>query len=308
MGKILHITNGGSLTKYLGEVGINDPILTWEEMLCEGPTNFLIETRDFYEKRKSFLTETYDIEIDLKAYFSEINKLNNPEQYDHIVLWFEYDLFCHINLLAIINLLQQRNLSKPLYLVCSGRVKGEQSLKALAELNKSQLLDHYKNKILLTEEDIVLAKKLWEIYCGQDHNLFKPYIVQQSSFEYLGSCLKAHLVRFPDPVTGLGTIETNVLKLLNEFEISSKHHLLGYALNYQGYYGYGDLQYERVIGNLEPFIEETEDRLLLNAIGQMVLDGKEHASKYIRNPVVYGGVKRSDYVFDKEENKLRPNN
>jgi hypothetical protein len=307
MEKVLHITNGGSLTKYLRELGIKDPILSWEEMLCEGPADFFIETREFYKKRKFFLSNTYDIEIDLKAYFNEINKLNNPEQYDHIVLWFEYDLFCHINMLAVINLLQQRNISNPIYLVCSGRVEGESNLKGLAELSKSQLLEHYKNKIQLKKDDIDLAKTLWGIYCGQDHNQFKPYIVQQSSFEYLGSCLKAHLVRFPDSVNGLGTIETNVLKLLGEFKIESKHHLVGYALNYQGYYGYGDLQYERVIGNLEPFMVETKDRLVLNDIGQMVLDGKENANKYITNTVVYGGVKRADFVFDKKENKLKPN-
>jgi len=305
MGKLLHISNGGSLTNNLREVGIEDPILSWEEMLCEGPADFIIETREFYKKRKYFLSNTYDIEIDLKAYFREINKLNNPEQYEHIVLWFEYDLFCHINFLAVINILQQRNIEKPLYLVCSGRVKGEKSLKGLGELSKSQLLDHYKNKILLTEDDIELAKTLWGIYCGHDHNLFKPYIVQQSSFEYLGSCLKAHLMRFPDSVTGLGTLEDNLLRLLLKHNLTSKHHLVGYAINYQGYYGYGDLQYERVIRNLEPFIEETEDRLYLNDVGKMVLDGKEHADKYIRNTVVYGGVKRSDFVFDKEENKLK---
>ncbi len=159
---------------------------------------------------------------------------------------------------------------------------------------------------MLTEEDIEWAKTLWGIYCGRDHNLFKPYIVQKSSFEYLGNCLKAHLVRFPDPVKGLGTIETNVLQLLTKFKIKSKHHLLGYALNYQGYYGYGDLQYERVIGNLEPFIEETEEGLFLNGVGQMVLEGKQNANKYIRNTVIFGGAKRSDFVFDTSENKLRP--
>ena len=33
----------------------------------------------------------------------------------------------------------------------------------------------------------------------------------------------------------------------NTQEIKSLHHLLGYALNYQGYYGFGDLQLKRLI-------------------------------------------------------------
>ncbi|RZW40183.1 MAG: DUF1835 domain-containing protein, partial [Flavobacteriaceae bacterium] len=35
---ILHITNGNSLTDYLKELDIVGDILTWQEMLCEGPT------------------------------------------------------------------------------------------------------------------------------------------------------------------------------------------------------------------------------------------------------------------------------
>jgi hypothetical protein len=114
-------------------------------------------------------------------------------------------------------------------------------------------------------------------------------------------------MRFPDSKTGLGTLEHNVLLLLEKYEINSRHHLMGYALNYQGYYGYGDLQFERVIGNLEPFIEDTGNEIILNSLGKKVLKGKTNALSIINNSVKYGGVKRSDYCFDKEQNKLIKN-
>lgn len=304
MKKKLHISNGGSLTKRLRDLEFEDPILSWEEMLCEGPTTYKIETRELFRLRQNFLAENYDIEIDLKAYKKEIDKLDNPDQYSEIVLWFEYDLFCHINMLAVINLLEQRKIKKPLYLVCSGRIKGEKELKGLSEINKKQLISHYNNKILLSEDDIELAKTLWGIYCGNDHNLFKSFIVQKSSFEYLGNCLKAHLVRFPDSKTGLGTLESNILRLLQKHDINSRHHLIGYALNYQGYYGYGDLQFERVIKNLEPFIEDAVGSISLNTLGEQVLKGEKNASEIIDNNVVFGGLKRCDFCFDQKENKL----
>jgi len=304
MERTLHISNGESLTHRLKEFESEDPILSWEEMLCEGPTTHQIKTREFFKLRKKFLAETYDIEIDFRAYRNEIIKLDDVEHYTKIVLWFEYDLFCHINMLAVINLLEQRQIKKPLYLVCSGRIKGEKELKGLSELSKGQLLSHYNNRVLLQQDDIELAKTLWGIYCGHDHNLFKSFIVKKSSFEYLGNCLKAHLVRFPDSKTGLGTLEHNVLKLLQKHEIKSRHHLIGYALNYQGYYGYGELQYERVISNLEPFIEDFENGIKLNNLGEKVLKGDINASGYINNSIVYGGLKRSDFCFDQKENKL----
>jgi len=308
MGEPLHISNGGTFTKRLKTFGIKEPILSWEEMLCEGPTTYNIETRELFRLRQDFLSKNYDLEIDFKAYNKEIKKLDDVDNISEIVLWFEYDLFCQINMLAVINLLYQRDIKKPLYLVCSGRVEGEKELKSLSQLKDTQLKSHFDNKVLLNEDDIELAKTLWGIYCGKDHNLFKPFIVTKSSFQYLGSCLKAHLLRFPDSKNGLGTLEQNLLKLLEKHEIVSRHHLVGYAINYQGYYGYGNLQYERLIKNLEPFIEDRDGHIKLNELGESVLNGKKNAMEIIHNDVVFGGVVRSEYCFGKDENKLIKNN
>ncbi len=118
--------------------------------------------------------------------------------------------------MGVINLLHQKQINKPLYLVCSGRVEGEKNLKGLSELSPEQLKNHYKNKVLLNAEDINLAIALWRTYCGKDHNILKPYIVTKSIFTYLSNCLKAHLKRFPDQKSGLSSIEENILKLIKE--------------------------------------------------------------------------------------------
>ena len=62
--KTLHITNGNSLTDYLQELDIKGEILTWEEMLCEGPLVESIDSELFLNTRKEFLNTTYNIEID----------------------------------------------------------------------------------------------------------------------------------------------------------------------------------------------------------------------------------------------------
>jgi hypothetical protein len=103
----LHITNGSSLTGYLKDLDVKGDVLTWHEMLCEGPTTTIIDSKEFIEARQAFLNVYYDVEIDEYAYKNEIGKLDHIENYTEIVLWFEYDLFCHINLMAVINLLQQ---------------------------------------------------------------------------------------------------------------------------------------------------------------------------------------------------------
>lgn len=302
--KILHITNGSTLTNYLKELDIQGVFLTWEEMLCEGPTVASIDSEDFFNKRKAFLNEVYKIEIDEKEYKKELDKLKNWKNYQEVILWFEYDLFCHINLIAVISLLHQREIDLPLFLVCSGRVEGEKNLKGLAELTPEQLLSHYQNKIKLTPEDTDIAIALWRTYCGRDHNIFKPYIVKRSSFPYLSNCLKAHLKRFPDSKNGLNTLEYNILEIVRTSEIKSRHHLLGYALNYQGYYGFGDIQFERLINNLSIFFTESEDRITLNRKGHEALINQHNFAIELNNNIDYGGLNRLNFQFNMEENKL----
>ena len=108
--RILHITNGSALTEYLRELDFTDDILTWQEMLCEGPTIPAINSKEFFDLRSDFLKAYYDIDVDAKELQSELSKLDNIKDYSEIHLWFEYDLFCHINLIGVINLLHQTEL------------------------------------------------------------------------------------------------------------------------------------------------------------------------------------------------------
>lgn len=300
----LHITNGTSLTSFLNQLEIKGEKLTWQEMLCEGPTTEIIDSEDFIKLRTSFFNEFYNVDLDIEMIKSELDKLNHIQNYSEIVLWFEYDLFCHINMIAVISLIQQRKIELPIYLVCSGRIEGSKNLKGLSELSSIQLRSHYKNKVLLDSEAIDLATTIWGIYCGIDHNLLKPFIIKPSIFEYLTNCLKAHLKRFPDSVDGLNILERNILEIINKQTITSKNHLLGYALNYQGYYGYGDLQLSRIIDQLSIFYTLENDHLLLNRKGHEALVGQHNFASEIDNNIHYGGVKKIDFQFNTPENKL----
>lgn len=300
----LHITNGNVLTDYLRELDFKDDILTWQEMLCEGPTIPKIDSDEFFELRANFLRAYYDIEVDSNDLKKELSKLDNVDQYEEINLWFEYDLFCQINLIGVMNLIHQKEIDKPIYLICSGRVEGEKNLKGLAELSPAQIEQHYNNRILLTKEDKDLTVALWRTYCGKDHNILKPYIVTKSSFKYMSNCLKAHLKRFPHQKSGLSVLEDNILRIIRDNQINSEHHLLGYSLNYQGFYGFGDLQLKRIIDRLSIFYEVTEDGINLNRKGHEALLRRYNYASEVNNDMSYGGVNRLEYQFSVDENKL----
>ncbi|MBU2951060.1 DUF1835 domain-containing protein [Tamlana agarivorans] len=302
--KPLHITNGSVLTGILNELKIEGDFLSWQAMLCEGPTTEMVFSNRFLEMRKAYFKAYYNVEVDNELIHSELEKLNHPELYSEIILWFEYDLFCHINMVAVISLIKQKKIDLPIYLVCSGREKGSKNLKGLGELSPDQLMQHYDSKILLNEEDLDMARSVWRIYCGLDHNLLKPLIVKSSSFDYLSNCLKAHLERFPDAITGLNDLERNILEILNKHKITSKNHLLGYILNYQGYFGYGDLQLKRIIDELSIFYSVNDDGVVLNRNGLLALQDQHNFAEDIDNGITYGGVKKAAFYFSKSANKL----
>ena len=150
----LHITNGTHLTNTLNQLGIEGEKLTWQEMLCEGPTSEMVYSEEFLNLRKTFFKAFYDVELDTDFIKEELNKLNHTENYSEIVLWFEYDLFCHINMVAVISLIQQKKIDLPIYLVCSGRIEGSKTLKGLSEISTEQLMNHYNRNHMDLQDNI----------------------------------------------------------------------------------------------------------------------------------------------------------
>lgn len=302
--KTFHITNGGVLTEYLTKLNFEGELMTWQEMLCVGPTTKEIDNDNFFNLRKEFIESTYNIPYKEEVFRKELDKISKLEDYEEVILWFEYDLFCHINMIAAISLLKQKKCHLPIYLVNCGKIEGEKQLKGFGELTPEQIQFNYENRIQLNVDDIAFAQKAWRIYCENDHNLLKELIVRPSNYIYMSNCLKAHMKRFPDTRTGLNMMEYNLLKLINEYKIKDRHHLLGYGLHYQGYYGYGDIQIERIINNISLFYDETEEQLVLNKNGFLALEHQQNFFEDMKSNVQFGGVKKSDFQYLKTESKL----
>ena len=304
--KLLHITNGDDLTEKLQQLKIPGDVIVWREMLCEGPTLQEVGNEKFLEIRKKFLWENYKIpEQDYKEKFiSELDKLAAINGYDEVILWFEFDLFSHMNMLAVISFLKQNRKNNPLYLVCSGRLKGDQELAPLSELSVNQLQKHYDCKISLTDDDVQMATLIWDLYCSQNPIRLKSKIKKTTNFEYLSSCIRAHIERFPNAKSGLNSLEINVLKLIQKHQITSLHHLLGYALQYQGYYGYGDIQMQRVLQKLKPFYALENDKLTLSEAGLNAISASKNYYQELKDNDCYGGVGKYDFLYDPDSHNL----
>lgn len=302
---VLHIVNGDSLAEQMQELNLPGELVIWRELLCEGPTLQEINS-DFFKLRKKFLKKTYNISAENyeERFIAEIKRLKSFNNYDEVVLWFEFDLFCHINMLAAINLLAQKEKSRPITLVCSRKLKGEKEFKPLSQLSLKELKNHYDNRIHLNSDDIEIASLIWELYCGNNPLKLKPQIKVQTNFEYLSSCIRAHIERFPNSISGINTLEKNILKLIENHDIKNENHLLGYALQYQGYYGYSDTQMQRLLDKLSVFYQNNGEKIVLSDSGKLALAGEKNFYRDLKNEEVFGGAKMYDFLYESESHRL----
>ena len=79
---------------------------------------------------------------------------------------------------------------------------------------------------------------------------------------------------------------------------------MGYALEYQGYYGYSDVQMRRILEKLAIFYAGEGQKVKLTEKGHLVLDGKKNFYRELKNDDVFGGAKMYDFLYDPEVHQL----
>ena len=303
----LHITNGDSFTERLKSLDLGGDIITWREMLCEGKTESNVGSESFWKTRFDFLhknykiTKTWFVEKTLKEYRS----LCNHKQEDRIVLWFEYDLFCQINMLAVISWLKSHRRHAEISLVCSGDEDDSDTLYGLNELSDEQLLHLYKNRVQLTQDDIEYADYVWQLYCS-DNPIRLEHLMDFDNYQftYLSDAIKAHLQRFPAIKNGLNAIENNILTLSDKGKPSSKKALLNKILKNQGVYGFGDSQYQRILAKLRPFYTSFNP-VKLSKKGKAILEEKENCYSLLRDNEAYlGGALMYNFLYNTDTGKI----
>ena len=305
---ILHITNGDSTTNYLKKLNFKGDFITWREMLCEGKTEVKVGSEHFWKSRFDFLKQSYKITkkqfIDLTL--KEYRNLCNQKSQEEIVLWFEYDLFCQINMIAVISWLKRYRKGRKISLVCSGEINGSSKKFGLSELSEKQIKEHYKNKVELTQDDISYADYVWQLYCSNDPiKLQNVYQYQQNSnFKYLIDSLLAHLQRFPSIDNGLNSIENNILNIAATTKIPSQEKLIARLLKQENNYGFGDIQYQKQLTNLKGYFTSFSP-VKLNTNGEKVQQKILNTYAQMRDDFSFlGGAKKYNFLYDNSTQKL----
>ncbi len=307
MSSYLHITNGDITTNILNKLNIKGEIITWREMLCEGRTTTDVGSEDFWKTRFDFLNTSYKITKKTFIDFTlkEYRNLCKQNQ-DEIILWFDSDLFCQVNMIAVISWLKRYRKGRKITLVQTGKAENSENLVDFTQLTKQQLNNLYKNRIELSKDDIEYADYIWQLYCSDSPlRLETVYKFNPSSpFIYLSDAIKAHLLRFPSIENGLNQIENKIIETAGNQPFENKDLFIKELLQNQTIHGFGDVQYANKLNELKKLFTSFSP-VKLSRTGKQVLTKQLNYYRDIRSDFSYlGGAKKYSYLYVNANDKL----
>lgn len=305
MSNTLHILNGDSTRYIIEQTDITGDIFVWRDVLSDGPTVHDVGSAAFWDIRAEYMSQAFEIspeEFREKAQ-KEFEKIEAFADYAEVVLWFEYDLFCHINMMAILHWFnQQERGDTSVSLICVGREEGYEKLVGLGELAPEQYPNLFSRRRIMGTADFAFATDVYEGWCSTDPTDLETYILLPSNeFPYLSSALQSHFKRFPSTQTGLTEIEQKIVDLIKD-GVREERKIIGNLLRWQEHYGFGDLQFFQVLDRMEPLLTKAGQTDLKPEFRDLLAKGSPVSA--INRNYVLGGAKVADWQWDTQKNEL----
>ena len=313
MPRLLHVLNGQGTATPFQNSGLPGDLTVWNEALALGPVILEIGTKKFWDLRKNYHSNAYfglHEELQPNESFEQlvlthIQKLHESREYQEIILWFEFDLFCQINLIALASWLEDQNLGDVIVsLVCIESFPGITNFKGMGQLGPDDFAQLFPLRRRLTINDLKQAKEIWKCYCDPDPSKINKALVRQkfTAFPYLVHALQKHLQRFPSIKNGLSELESLMLNTVANGSYSQKE-LVGALLKKDRWYGFGDLYYYLLIQRLTPLLT-INNQVEVNATGQAVINGEQDFLDIQTESIPLGGSFNTDFRWDMDKNSL----
>ena len=238
----VHVLPGDALAGEFKKTNIKGDVIVCRECLIVGPVD-AETTQKFWDERAAFILAEYgeDAIIYHETVADELERLADVESGSEVNLWFEYELFCSVNLWFSLSMLKGSDAM--VYRVEPNVLAPQHRWKGFGELKPADLAKCLKDRNELTAEDLKLGADLWQAFRTDDHRSLKELSTSTSpAFPYLAEVCDAAIERDIRPIEVLREIQkegiTEFADIFAEFQKRA------------GVYGYGDLQVQRLLDRL----------------------------------------------------------
>src|SRR5947209_8598740 len=196
---MIHIHNGDSIANTARAAGLPGRHLPFRETLISGPVRPNLGAQEWIEERARFLSDYFGenllrVRNDL---LEQEQMLDRAREEEEVVLWFEHDLFCLVNLLYLLSRLSK---CRRLSLVWCSRPLGTE--------DGEEIFKQYHSRYAVAPAMLNAATLAWRAYTSEDAlELNKLLDADFVDFPFLRDGFVLHASRFPSLYNGLGEVE-----------------------------------------------------------------------------------------------------
>jgi redox-sensitive transcriptional activator SoxR len=202
---LLHVTNGESAGNTLRQTGLGGAVLSWQDVLHEGPVQ-AVKRPKLLRERAAFLSAA--------GWGSKRAILSSLERRDRqlvealrgsvqVVLWFEHDLYDQLQLIDALALARATGVAPELIVVDS----------FLGSLQADELEGLWPLRRPATTDALELAAAAWEAFRAPEPSALAQLATQPSpELPFLAPALRRLLEELPAPGDGLSRTERHALQ------------------------------------------------------------------------------------------------
>jgi hypothetical protein len=236
---IYHVLPGDSLVEEFKKTKIAGETIVCRECLVVGPVE-PGPADEFWDRRAKFiLTEYGEDEILFQERVAdELERLGEIESGDEVNLWFEYELFCSVNMWFC--MAQLTDSAADVYRVEPGILSVEDRWQGFGRSVADDLKMCFEGRKKLAAGDLKLGADLWDAFARRDAERLDSLSDPMSEcFPYLREVCDAAI-----------EIDTSPAEIVAEIVFEGKTEfadIFAEFSNRAGVYGFGDLQVQRLL-------------------------------------------------------------
>jgi hypothetical protein len=239
---IHHVLPGDSVVEEFSKTGLEGETIVCREALIVGPISAESHEEFWDERAKFILTDYGEDEIEFQEKVAnELERLAEIAAGDEVNLWFEYELFCQVNMWFCIARLADSGAD--IFRVEPAVIAREDRWKGFGGLPSGDLIKCFEARTKLSEQDIDLGKRLWKAYQAKDKMQLADLAKKSSpAFPYLFETAAA--------AAEIDTRPLEILRTIRSEGMSDREAIFVEFSRRAGVYGFGDLQVYRLLDQL----------------------------------------------------------
>ena len=236
---IYHVLPGDAQVEEFKKTGIEGEVIVCREALVDGPID-ADTLYEFWEQRARFILAEYgDDEIEYHEKVADpLSQLAELADDDEVNLWFEYELFCSVNMWFCLSLVEPTGAAiyrvEPIGLEAANRWDG------FAKFTADDLKAAFELRTKFSSEEVALGATLWNAYRRKNYAELRAAAQGEwPCFPYLAEVVAAAAEQDIRPLEVVSEIqaggEADFGEIFKEFRQRA------------GVYGYGDVQVRRLL-------------------------------------------------------------